>query len=104
MTAAILALGLNLTIAPARGPIDPPPQAAPLVVRKERPRRGLARRALPRESDGHARPLKAVRAVAGFALPAQEATVVYAAPLLTPARPAATPCSQRDPPSRDAIV
>jgi hypothetical protein len=104
MIPAILALGLNLTVAPCSGPADPSPQAAPVALRSERPGRGLARRALPRETDGHSRSLKAVRAASGFALPAQPATVLYTSPSLTPARPAATPSSQRAPPSRDEIV
>jgi hypothetical protein len=103
MTPAVLALGLNLTIAPCR-PVETSPPAAPLVVRKERPRRGLARRALPREVDGQSRSLKAVRAGFGFARPAQPATVLPEASGLATARPAATPSSERAPPSRDPIV
>lgn len=107
MISAFLALGLNLTIAPPAGGPAAGSSLPPALVTLdgERPSWGIVRRAILREKLSHpSRSLDLVPVAAGLDPLAPHASLLYTAPLLTPARPAATPSSQRDPPSRDQVV
>jgi hypothetical protein len=103
MISALLALSLNLAVAP-QGPDEgaSPRTAAPLAVRSDRPALGLGRRAVLREkTGGHSRTPQVTCAAACPPMPVLAVSLFYSDPLVIPARPAATPSSPRDPPSRD---
>jgi len=105
MISALLALGLNLTIAPPPGGPAAGSSLPPALIVAERPSWGIVRRAILRHRASHpSKSVAVVLAAAGLGPVAAHVSLHYAAPLLTPARPAATPSSQRDPPSRDQVV
>jgi hypothetical protein len=106
MISTLLALSLNLAVAP---PIGGPAEssslhAAPVAPDGERPTWGIVRRAISRDkATAHSKSLTGALAGAAHDLPRERLTRPYSPPLLTPARPAAAPSSQRDPPSRDQV-
>jgi hypothetical protein len=107
MISALLALGLHLTVVhPIGGRFEGPSlQTGRVPGANEQSSWRIVRRVIRRDKKGTESRLFSVAVAAdGFWLPTESGTSSYSSPLLAPARRAATPSSQRDPPSRDPFL